>query len=263
MRITIIGSGPAGYTAAFEAARRGCAVTLVERDALGGVCLNRGCIPTKTLRASADAVLLAARLAEFGVTGMGTPGIDAGAVQGRKESVITILRTGLAKSCERLGIKRLHGTARLRDAHTVSVRADADETRVEGDAVIVAPGSRIRDLPGLEPDHERICDSNDALDLTEIPESCIIVGGGVIGCELAGILSAFGSRVTVVEAQERLLPLPSVDADISTLLEREMHKRKIRMLTGRPRDPVRVADGRVLAPAGGGGGGAQGDGVDL
>ncbi|MDE6734932.1 MAG: FAD-dependent oxidoreductase, partial [Desulfovibrio sp.] len=250
MRITIIGSGPAGYTAAFEAARRGCAVTLVERDALGGVCLNRGCIPTKTLRASADAVLLAARLAEFGVTGMGTPGIDAGAVQKRKESVTSILRTGLAKSCERLGISRLHGTARLEDAHTVSVRSDGEETRVEGDAVILAPGSRIRDLPGLAPDHERICDSNDALDLTAIPESCIIVGGGVIGCELAGILSAFGSRVTVVEAQERLLPLPSVDADISTLLEREMHKRKIRMLTGRTLDRVRVEDGKVRAPAG-------------
>ncbi|MBD5539199.1 MAG: dihydrolipoyl dehydrogenase [Desulfovibrio sp.] len=263
MRLTIIGSGPAGYTAAFEAARRGCAVTLVERDALGGVCLNRGCIPTKTLRASADAVLLAARLAEFGVTGMGTPGVDAAAVRQRKESVVTILRNGLAKSCERLGIHRLHGAARLKDAHAVTVRGAGEETQVEGDAVILAPGSRIRDLPGLQTDHEWICDSNDALELTEIPESCIIVGGGVIGCELAGILSAFGSRVTVVEARERLLPLPSVDADISTLLEREMHKRRIRMLTGRTLTSVRVEEGRVRATAVPWGEAAHGAGEEL
>lgn len=249
MRLTIIGGGPAGYTAAFEAARRGCEVTLVERSAMGGTCLNHGCIPTKTLRASADAMDMARRLAEYGITGCTAPGIDAAAVQRRKTSVIDILRGGLEKTCGRLGIHRLHGAARVRDARTVTVRADDGEQQVEGDAIILATGSCIRELPGLKPDHVRICDSDDALELAEIPESCIIVGGGVIGCELAGILTAFGSRVTVVEAQDRLLPLPSVDADISTLLARELRKRKVRMLPGHTLANVRIEDGLVRATA--------------
>lgn len=249
MRLTIIGGGPAGYTAAFEAARRGCAVTLVERAAMGGTCLNHGCIPTKTLRASADAMDMARRLAEYGVSGCAAPGIDAGVVQRRKASVINVLQGGLEKTCARLGIHRLRGDARIRDARTVTVRGDDGERQVVGDAVILATGSRIRELPGLKPDHVHICDSDDALELAEIPESCIIVGGGVIGCELAGILTAFGSRVTVVEAQDRLLPLPSMDADISALLAREFRKRKVRMLPGYTLADVRVENGGVRATA--------------
>lgn len=249
MRLTIIGGGPAGYTAAFEAARRGCEVTLVERETLGGTCLNHGCIPTKTLRASADAMDMARRLAGYGVTGCAAPEIDAEAVQRRAASVIGILRGGLEKTCDRLGIRRLQGAARVRDARTVAVRGDDGERQAHGDALILATGSRIRELPGLEPDHVRICDSDDALKLREIPASCIIVGGGVIGCELACILADFGSRVTVVEAQDRLLPLPSVDADISTLLAREMRKRKIRMLVGHTLADVRIEGGMVRATA--------------
>ena len=109
MRITIIGGGPGGYTAAFAAAQKGCKVTLVENQALGGTCLNRGCIPTKTLRASADALVLARRLAEYGVTGCVRPAIDLEAVRRRKEQVRELLHGGLEKACARFRITRLQG----------------------------------------------------------------------------------------------------------------------------------------------------------
>ena len=110
MKLTVIGGGPGGYTAAFEAAEKGCDVTLVERQDLGGTCLNRGCIPTKTLRASADALSLAKRLAEYGIKGQGAE-VDMAAVHARKESVAAVLRGGLAKTCQALKIDVLCGTA--------------------------------------------------------------------------------------------------------------------------------------------------------
>lgn len=245
MRLTIIGGGPGGYTAAFAAAEKGCAVTLVESAALGGTCLNRGCIPTKTLRASADALALASRLSEYGVTGCGTPGFDLDAVRRRKENVITILKGGLEKACARFKIELLHGTAKVVDRHTVRVHGADGESTIHGDAVIIATGSRVLELPGLAFDHTHILSSDDALELTRIPSRLIVVGGGVIGCELACIYRAFGSTVTVVEGQNRLLPLPSVDQDISTLLNREMRKQKIRVMTGKTLKDVRVQNGEV------------------
>ncbi len=240
MRITIIGGGPGGYTAAFEAARRGCAVTLVERDALGGTCLHRGCIPTKTLRASADALTLAARLAEYGVAVGGSPAIDLEAVRKRKEYVVSVLNGGLEKTCARLKIALLRGTGRIADAHTVVVQGKMEETTVSGDAVIIATGSRVRQLPGLPFDHEHVCSSDDALRLARLPRRLVIVGGGVIGCETACIYRAFGSEVSVIEGLDRLLPMPSVDQEVSALLQREMRKQKIRILVGRTLADVRV-----------------------
>ena len=139
MRLTIIGGGPGGYTAAFEAARRGCEVTLIEREALGGTCLNRGCIPTKTLRASADALALAGRLAEFGVNCGGAccaPAIDLDDARARKDKVIGILRGGLEKSCAHFKVKLLFGQGRVKDARTVIVSGADGETTVSGDAVV-------------------------------------------------------------------------------------------------------------------------------
>lgn len=242
MRLTIIGGGPGGYTAAFAAAEKGCDVTLIENSALGGTCLNRGCIPTKTIRASADALCMAARLAEYGVRGCETPGIDPHAVRKRKESVIAILKGGLEKTCAHLKVTCLHGTATVVDAHRVTVHSDAGKSTVSGDAVVIATGSRVLELPGLGFDHRFILNSDDALELETIPSRLVIVGGGVIGCELACIYRAFGSAVTIVEGQDRLLPLPSVDKDISTLLNREMRKQKIKVKTGRTLKDVYVKD---------------------
>ena len=245
MRLTIIGGGPGGYTAAFAAAGKGCDVTLIENSALGGVCLNRGCIPTKTIRASADALGMASRLAEYGIRGCETPGIDLHGVRKRKESVTAILKGGLEKNCAHLKITCLQGLAKIVDARTVIVHSDAGDSTVSGDAVIIATGSRILELPGLGFDHKYILNSDDALELETIPSRLVIVGGGVIGCELACIYRAFGSAVTIVEGQDRLLPLPSVDKDISTLLNREMRKQKIKVMTGRTLRDVYVNGGVV------------------
>ncbi len=227
MKLTIIGAGPGGYTAAFAAAKAGMDVTLIERAKLGGTCLHTGCIPTKTLRSSADALDLASRLAEFGISGECSPVPDMPAIVLRKRKVISTLQTGLEKTCAQLKIRVVYGKAELVDAKQVRVdTADGTET-VESDNVIIASGSSPLELPALPVDHVRILSSDDALELHSVPASLIIVGGGVIGCELAFIYRAFGSRVTVVEGQDRLLPLPSVDEEISRLLQREMKKKGI------------------------------------
>lgn len=249
LRLTIIGGGPGGYTAAFAAARAGLSVTLVESDRIGGTCLNNGCIPTKTLRASADALELALRLSQFGITSQGAE-VDPVAVLARKEKVCATLRGGLEKACASLGVTLVRGRARVVGAALTEIFAEDGKTLVESDRVIIATGSRPLDLPGLPLDHRHVLSSDDALRLDRVPTSLIIVGGGVIGCELAFIYQAFGAKVTVVEGQNRLLPLPSVDADMGTLLQREMKKRRIGCELGRTLKDLRVADGMARAVLG-------------
>ena len=250
IRLTVIGGGPGGYTAAFAAARAGMSVTLVESGNLGGTCLNNGCIPTKTLKASADALELALRLSQFGITGQGAPAVDPAAVLARKEKVCSTLRGGLEKACASLGVRLLKGRGRLVHAGLVEASTAEGPVSVEGDRVILATGSGALELPGLPVDHTHILTSDDALALDRVPASIAIVGGGVIGCELAFIYQAFGSKVTVVEGQNRLLPLPSVDADMSALLQREMKKRRIGCELGRTLKDVRVEGGMVRAMLG-------------
>lgn len=246
MHLVIIGGGPAGYTAAFDAARRGMKVTLAEKSSLGGTCLNHGCIPTKTMRASADALNMARRMAEFGVTGCASPAIDPALVKKRKNGVIDTLRGALQKTAASLGIRLLQGEARIQGPGKIGVRGEDGLVETDCDAILIATGSRELELPGLPFDHKFILNSSDALEQENIPGRLLIVGGGVIGCELACIFRAFGSEVTIVEGQDRLLPIPGVDADISSLLAREMRKRKIKMHLAATLKDVRVEDGQVL-----------------
>ncbi|BAV91957.1 dihydrolipoyl dehydrogenase [Candidatus Desulfovibrio trichonymphae] len=232
--ITIIGAGPGGYAAAFDAARRGASVTLVEKAELGGTCLNSGCIPTKTIKASADALETAGGLAEFGlVSNDGAHSAsfraDMPSIVARKERVCKILRGGLEKTCTGLKIKLLHGQAELAPDRKVLVYTGQGVEKLCADAVIIATGSKIMTLPSLSIDHRYIIDSDDALHLEQLPTRMLIAGGGVIGCELAFIFRAFGVKVTVVEGLNRLLPLPSIDEEVSRLLQREAKKRGIRV----------------------------------
>ena len=227
MKLTIIGAGPGGYSAAFAAAKAGAEVTLVERAKLGGTCLHTGCIPTKTLRSSADVLDMGSRLAEFGIAGECALRADMPAVVTRKRKVTATLQTGLEKTCAALKVRVVRGTAELVNAGLVRVRTAEGVEDIAGDNVILATGSSPLELPALPVDHARVLSSDDALELQEVPASLIIVGGGVIGCELAFIYRAFGSKVTVVEGQARLLPLPSVDEELSRLMQREMKKRGI------------------------------------
>lgn len=247
MHLIIIGGGPAGYTAAFEAARRGMQVTLVEKSWPGGTCLNHGCIPTKTLRASADAFSMAKRMREFGVIGCDQAAIDLAAVKKRKDKVINVLRQGLARTFDSLDIRLLHGSAFVRNGQQVEVRTESDTELISGDALLIATGSVDFALPSLPIDHQYVLSSSDALDLEYVPGRLAIVGGGVIGCELACVFRAFGSEVTIIEEQDRLLPLPGVDKDISALLAREMRKQKIKMFTGSTLGDLRIENGGVRA----------------
>lgn len=227
-RITIIGGGPGGYTAAFSAAKAGALVTLVEAAHMGGTCLNWGCIPTKTLKASAEALETAHRLAEFGIAGGGEARSDMPAIVARKNKVSEILRGGLEKTCARLKVTLLRGRGEVVNAGLVRVHAaDGSVQDVVSDKVIIATGSSTLNLPTLPVDHARIITSDDALELQAVPGRMLVVGGGVIGCELAFIFQALGSKVTVVEGLDRVLPVPSIDADLSKLIQREMKKRGI------------------------------------
>ena len=166
----------------------------------------------------------------------------------RKEKVVDILRGGLEKTCARLKVRLCTGHGRVLDARHVEVgMADGSVEVVENDALILATGSRVAELPGLAFDHTHILSSDDALQLDRVPRRLVIVGGGVIGCEMAFIYRAFGAQVTVVEGQNRLLPMPSMDADVSTLLQREMKKRRIACELGRTLRDVRVEEGVVRA----------------
>lgn len=251
LRITVIGAGPGGYTAAFDAARRGAEVTLVESRWLGGTCLNCGCIPTKTLKSSAEALETVRRAAEFGIAGAGDPGVDMPAVIARKRKVIETLRGGLEKSCAKLKINVVMGRGKVVNAGLVKVAMpDGSEKDVEGDKVIIATGSNVLNLPSLPLDGKFILSSDDALELDHVPARLIIVGGGVVGTELAFIFRAFGSEVTIVEGQNRLLPVPSVDEEMSKLLLREAKKKGIKVELARTVNATKVEDGKVFADLG-------------
>ena len=227
MKLTIIGGGPGGYTAAFAAAKAGAEATLIERAHLGGTCLHTGCIPTKTLRSSADALDTVARLREFGIAGDCTATPDMSAIVARKRKVTATLQTGLEKTAAQLKVRVVRGDAEFVGAGLVRVASVDGFLEITGDRVILATGSSPLELPSLPVDHRLVLSSDDALELQTVPEHLVVVGGGVIGCELAFIYRAFGAKVTVIEGQGRLLPLPSVDGEISRLLLREMKKKGI------------------------------------
>lgn len=246
MRLTIIGGGPGGYTAAFAAAKAECEVTLVEAASIGGICLNHGCIPTKALRASADAINMASRMAEYGVDGCDNALINMQVVNNRKNHVIEVLHGGLVKACQKYKINCIQGHGRIVDAQTVEVTTnDGVSSTVTGDAIIIATGSDHLALPGIAIDHKVIVDSDDALELTSVPKRLLILGGGVIGSEMACIYRSFGSEVTIVQRRDRLLSSPYVDKDVSTLVNREMRKQKIKVITDRTLKNVRVENGVV------------------
>jgi len=248
MRITILGAGPGGYVAAVRAARSGAKVTVIEAEQVGGTCLNWGCIPTKTLLASAEALNTAHRLSEFGIRSNGGFTPDAAAIMARKERVIQTQIKGIEALLKANGVNLVRGRGTVLSPQRVRVdMPDGRTAEVPGDRLILATGSRVTSLPAIPIDGRQVISSNEALLLQEIPRSMIILGGGVVGMEFAFIMHGLGTAVTVIEAMERVLPLPSVDPDVSRLLQREMKKRKIGFHPHRTVAAVRVLEGAGVA----------------
>ena len=217
-RVVVIGSGVGGYTAAFRAADLGLDVTLIERDErLGGVCLNVGCIPSKAVLHAARVIAEAGEAADFGVK-FGEPDVDLDGLRGWKDEVVGKLTGGLDGLAKQRKVNVVRGTAKFTSDHAL----DVDGTEVEFDQCVIAAGSRSVELPGL-PDDERIIDSTGALELTDIPGRLLVVGGGIIGLEVAAMYSGLGSKVSVVELTDQLIP--GCDPDLVKPLHQHVAER--------------------------------------
>lgn len=232
IKLAVIGAGPGGYMAAIRAAQLGAKVSVIEHGPTGGVCLNWGCIPTKALKATAEALDLAKNLEAYGLRGGEDVSVDMPAALARKDAIVETLVGAIEKLFEAYGITLIRGRASLKGQGILAVEADGVTQDIAFDQLIIASGSGPADLPGLARDGQYFLDSTDALSLAEVPESLAIVGGGVIGCEFAGIFSALGSKVTLIEAMDRLLPMDSIDPDTSKTLQREFKKRGVKAVTG-------------------------------
>jgi dihydrolipoamide dehydrogenase len=244
-KITIIGAGPGGYVAAIRAAQLGAEVTLIEHDNVGGTCLNWGCVPSKVMRTSAEILEKFHRAQEFGISVNEKVYPDMQRLMARKEKVIRDHIKGIFKLLNQHKVSYLKGYAYIEEANLIKVKlSDNSMHEVPWDRLILAVGSQPLNMTSFPFDGKKIISSNEALCLSEIPRSLMIIGGGVIGCELAFIFAALGSHVIVVEALSRLLPLPSVDENCSKVLQREMKKRKIKCIVNQTVERVEDKEGK-------------------
>ncbi|HEV2148561.1 MAG TPA: dihydrolipoyl dehydrogenase [Longimicrobiaceae bacterium] len=227
----VIGGGPGGYTAAIRLAQLGKSVLCVERESLGGVCLNWGCIPSKALISAAGLVERIREAETMGIR-VGAPEVDFARTQAWKDGIVARLTGSVATLIRGNGGEVAPGTARLVGPSTVEVRtADGAVERYEArDAVVVATGARLASIPGFEADGERIITAREAVSLGEVPRSLVVIGGGVIGMELGMMYQRLGTSVAVVEVTEGLLP--GVDADLVRVVERRFRRRGGEVLTG-------------------------------
>ena len=229
-QVLVLGGGPGGYTAAFRAADLGLQVTLVERyPNLGGVCLNVGCIPSKALLHAAQILNEARAFAAHGIE-FGAPRVDLGRLRAWKEGVTAKLTKGLAGLAKARKVNVIQGTGRFTGPHTLAVQTALGETTLAFDHAIIAAGSQAVKIPGLPWDDPRLMDSTAALALADIPKRLLVVGGGIIGLEMATVYDALGAKVTVVELSPGLIP--GCDRDLVKPLEKRLRGRYENVFTG-------------------------------
>ena len=226
--VVVIGGGPGGYAAAFRAADLGKQVVLIERyERLGGVCLNVGCIPSKALLHIAEVVNEVRELRECGVD-FGEPSFDLDRMRTFKDRIVDNLSQGLSGLAERRKVSVLRGRGRFSAADQVSIETGEGTTTVSFDDCIIAAGSQSIELPGISHDDPRVMDSTDALLLEEIPDRLLVIGGGIIGLEMAAVYDALGSKITVVEWTDELIP--GCDRDLVKPLQARIARRYERIL---------------------------------
>ncbi len=221
--VVVLGAGPGGYTAAFRAADLGMNVVLVERyDTLGGVCLNVGCIPSKALLHLSDVLTEVSTLAAHGVE-FGEPKLDLVKIRAFKDSVVAKLTGGLTALAKRRKVTVIQGTGNFEGPHLLSVEGNDGRQTVAFHHAIIAAGSSAIEIPSFPNDDSRLMDSTDALMLDEIPERLLVVGGGIIGLELASVFHALGSKITVVELLDQLMT--GTDPDLVKPLQKIITRR--------------------------------------
>lgn len=248
----IIGGGPAGYTVAFQARSKGLSVVLFEKDKVGGVCLNRGCIPTKAILHSAELYEEMKSATELGITAENIS-FDYSKVVERKDKIVEKLRKSLELSLKNSGVVVVNAEAKI-PSHTMKNGENqvfANEEIYECKKIITATGSKPRDFDGLRFDHKFILSSDDILNLKTLPKSIVIIGSGAIGIEWARILSAFDVEVTIVEMADHLLPL--ADIEVSKRVERIFKSKKIKFYTSNgvekiENQNVTLKSGETLTP---------------
>lgn len=227
--VVVIGSGPGGYAAAIRCAQRGASVAVVEKAFIGGTCLNCGCIPSKTLLASAHTLLLIKHAAMMGID-VSSATANWPKIQTRKDAVVGGFRKGLTGLIKSHKAKILLGRALVTAPNQIKIETDTVPMQIQAGKIILATGSQPSQIPTVPFDGQTVISSKEALALEQIPKSMLIIGGGVIGCEMACVYAAVGTKVTIVEALSRLIPME--DQWVGRLVEREFKKLGIDSHTG-------------------------------
>ena len=219
--VAVIGAGPGGFRAARRCAQRGASVAVVEKEFIGGTCLNWGCIPSKALLASAQVLLSARQASQVGVDiTSATPNWPK--IQERKDAIVAGFRKGMTATAQANKLKMFQGHAVVITPNKIKVKTDSQTIDLQADKIIIATGSEPIQLPNIPFDGQTIVTSKEALSIPHIPKSMVIIGGGVISCEMACVYAAMGTKVTIVEALSRLIP--KEDEWVGRLLEREFKK---------------------------------------
>lgn len=247
--VLVIGGGPGGYVAAIRAAKNGAKTALVERKEFGGTCLNIGCIPTKTLIAGVDVYHKARHAMEFGVKISGEVSPDWEAMLARKDSVIKTLRGGIGSLLKAAGVTVFKGHGAFTGRKTVKV-VDGEGGEVEeitANKIIIASGSETL-VPGFIPKGKRVITSTELLSIPEIPKSLLILGGGVIGCEFACLFAELGTKVTIVEMLDSIMP--NIDRETSRVVAAQMQKMGIEIMNGKPLGDLKADDKGVSGKVG-------------
>ena len=239
--LVVLGAGPGGYVAAIRAGQLGMKTAVVERDNVGGVCLNWGCIPSKALLRNAEVLDLVRGADEFGIS-FDNLRVDFGKAIDRSRQVVARLTRGVEMLLRKNGVELIKGDATMLDRGTV--RVEAAGRTLTASNVIVATGARERELSNIPVDREAVITSREALELREVPSRVVIVGGGATGAEFAHVYRTYGAEVTIVELLPRLVP--NEDEDTSRALERAFRRQGIRTLSGSAVESVSVVDGRVV-----------------
>ena len=245
--VVVLGAGTGGYTAAFRAAQLGLKVALVDEDKIGGTCLHRGCIPTKALLESAGFAERVRHATDYGIDVTGEPGIDYAKIAARRDQVVKRMWTGLKTLVDKNKVAWVQGRGRLEGPTKVRISQMGDDGTPGGGGdrvlqatdVILATGSRVKSLPGLEPDGKRIVTSDDVLKMSTLPKDIVIVGGGAVGVEFASFFHDVGVKVTLLEYLPAIVPLE--DRDVSQALERSFTRRGITVITSARFDPASVS----------------------